>query len=34
MAVDTVGLMDALDIKKAHICGAAMGASITQIIGF
>ncbi|WP_151634856.1 alpha/beta fold hydrolase [Noviherbaspirillum aerium] len=32
MARDTIGLMDALDIKKAHIVGASMGGMIGQII--
>jgi len=32
MAADTVGLMDALDIAKAHICGLSMGGMIAQTI--
>jgi pimeloyl-ACP methyl ester carboxylesterase len=32
MASDTVGLMDALKIKKAHICGLSMGGMIAQTL--
>jgi pimeloyl-ACP methyl ester carboxylesterase len=32
MARDTVGLMDALDIKSAHLVGASMGGMIAQEI--
>jgi pimeloyl-ACP methyl ester carboxylesterase len=34
MADDAVGLLDTLKIEKAHICGASMGAYISQIVAF
>jgi pimeloyl-ACP methyl ester carboxylesterase len=32
MALDTVGLMDALSIKRAHIFGISMGGAIAQLL--
>ena len=34
MADDSVGLLDALKIEKAHLCGMSMGAFISQTISY
>ncbi|MFX1312441.1 MAG: alpha/beta fold hydrolase [Promethearchaeota archaeon] len=34
MADDAIGVLDALKIDKAHICGASMGGMIVQVIAF
>ena len=34
MADDAIGVLDDLNIQKAHICGVSMGGKITQNIGY
>ena len=34
MANDAIGVLDALNIDKAHICGSSMGGEIAQVIAY
>lgn len=34
LARDAVGVMDALGIQRAHVCGASMGGMVAQHLGF